>query len=83
MVAPDVKYDAYLYLKEHMDNGEIKTHENHINLTCAEGRFDAGSHYLVKATIFGLTSVDITVTLDQWEDGGNVNIGSDKFEDEP
>ena len=28
-------------------------------------------------------SVDITVTLDQWEDGGNVNIGSDKFEDEP
>lgn len=82
MVAPDIKYDAYLYLKEHMENGEIKTHENHMNITCSEGRFDAGSQYLVKATIFGLTSVDITVNLAEWEEGGSIDIGSDKFEDE-
>ena len=82
MVAPDTRYDAYLYLKQKMPDGEIKTHENHINLTCTEGRFDAGSHYLVSAVIYGLTSVDITVTLDQWKDGGSVNIGSDRFEDE-
>lgn len=83
MVAPDMKYDAYLYLKQKMSTGEVKTHENHINLTCEEGRFTAGSHYLVRANIYGLTSVDITVTLGQWKDGGNVNVGSDKFEDEP
>lgn len=83
MVAPDAKYEAYLYLKEHMENGEIKTHENRISLISEEGYFDAGSHYLVKATIFGLTSIDITVTLDQWIDGGNINIGNDKLEDEP
>lgn len=82
MVAPDVRYDAYLYLKEHMDDGEIKTHENHINLICDEGHFDSGAQYEVKATIFGLTSVNISVNLAKWEEGGSVNIGSDKFEDE-
>lgn len=82
MVAPDIKYDAYLYLKQNMDTGVVKTHENHINLTSSEGRFTAGSQYLVSAVVYGLTSVDISVTMARWQEGGNVNVGSDKFEDE-
>ena len=82
MVAPDTRYDAYLYLKQKMPDGEIKTHENHINLTSSERRFDAGSHYLVSAVIYGLTSVDITVTLSEWQEGGSTSIGSDRFEDD-
>ena len=80
LVAPDVQYDAYLYLKEQKD-GKTITHENKINIVSSEGRFEAGSQYLVKATIYGLTSVDITVTLEKWQDGGSTSIGTDKLED--
>ena len=82
MIAPDITYEAYLYLKQKMKDGEIKTHKNLISLISSEGQFTAGSQYLVQATIYGLTSIDITVTMTDWQHGGSVDVGSDKFEEE-
>lgn len=82
LVAPDIQYDAWLYLKEFKEGGKVMTHANHINLVCSDGRFDEGSRYEVKATIFGLTSVDVTVNLQEWTEAGGIEIGNDKFEDE-
>lgn len=82
LVAPDIQYDAWLYLKEFKEEGKVMTHANHINLVCSDGRFDEGSIYEVKATIFGLTSVDVSVTLQEWTEAGSVNIGNDKLEEE-
>lgn len=78
MVAPDLTYDAYLYLKQNLSTGVVKSHENHIALKSSEGRFSAGSQYVVSAVVYGLTEVEVSVTLTEWEDGGSVDIESDK-----
>ena len=81
MIAPDITYDAFLYLKQKMEDGEVKTHENLISLVSSEGQFTAGSQYLVSATIYGLTSIDISVKTTDWQEGGSIDVGNDKFEE--
>ena len=81
MIAPDITYEASLYLKQQMEDGEVKTHQNLISLVSSEGQFTAGSQYLVSATIYGLTSIDISVKTTDWQEGGSIDVGNDKFEE--
>lgn len=39
--------------------------------------FKAGNSYNVKVMVYGLTKIEVKTTLEEWKDGGNINLDPD------
>ena len=42
------------------------------------GRFDAGNSYKVKFQVYGITTINTTVTVSPWLAGGNASIDTEE-----
>ena len=82
LVAPqDMAYEATLTLKETQADGTVKTATNTIlvKYTPAPGEmmFAAGNQYKVKFMIYGVNDVGVNVTLEEWADGGKLDVDTE------
>lgn len=82
LVAPqDMAYEAILTLKETQADGTVKTATNTIlvKYTPAPGEmmFAAGNQYKVKFVIYGVNDVAANVTLEEWADGGRIDVDTE------
>ena len=76
LVAPDAGYTAYITMVEKMKDGTVVENENEIDILFADG-FVAGSQYNVTLTVLGYMNVYMEVTLEKWDDGGDVTLDPD------
>lgn len=74
MVAPQSDYIAEVAVYED-ESGRVYT--NSIPLKAKEGKFTAGSEYLVTFTIFGVMDVKVDTELIGWIDGGSYEYDSE------
>lgn len=82
LVAPqDMAYEAILTLKETQADGTVKVATNTILVRYSpdpgEIMFAAGNQYKVKFVIYGVNDVAANVTLEEWADGGRIDVDTE------
>ncbi len=82
LVAPqDMAYEAILTLKETQADGTVKVATNTILVRYSpdpgEMMFAAGNQYKVKFVIYGVNDVAANVTLEEWADGGKLDVDTE------
>ena len=72
---------ALVKLREKRADGKVYESENKVNVTYnnsdGANMFAAGNKYKVKFPIYGVSNVSANVKLEEWEEGGNVNVDSE------
>lgn len=82
LVAPqDMAYEAILTIKETQADGTVKVATNTILVRYSpdpgEMMFAAGNQYKVKFVIYGVNDVAANVTLEEWADGGKLDVDTE------
>lgn len=75
LVAPDTRYTAYITISEYID-GKVKEDPNRIDIIFDEG-FVAGSQYNVILSVFGYNNVYAEVSLETWDEVGDIDLDGD------
>ena len=76
LVAPDENYDLVIFLHQNLPTqiGSTSTRTvkyDYKDVIQRVGGFNKGTSYKVQITLWGLTDIQITTTLTNWEDGGD------------
>lgn len=80
LVAPGIQYECRMSITEKGEDGvEHRNDENEVSITVPDGVFNAGSSYKVSVTVYGYMNIHVTVDMNEWKPGGNVNL-DDKYE---
>lgn len=76
LVSPEDEYEAWLTLSETRLDGSVVIENVRTPLTVSytDGGFGAGNQYKVKLTIYGATKVAASVEMEQWRDGGRIEM---------
>lgn len=79
LLAPDTEYELLLYLREHHKSGSISVGEPAIFIFTAPGggQFKPGYQYRIRLAIYGEMEIYMSVTLTEWNNGGEIEIGED------
>lgn len=75
LVAPQDKYEIEVKLQQpdRNDPSNILSYTYVFTMANPSG-FEMGKSYNVKLTIYGLQEIDVTTSLEPWEDGGSITI---------
>lgn len=73
---------AYVTVKETREDGAVlASARNRIALKYTQGSgfgsFDAGNMYRIKLQVFGITTVNTSVTMEPWRSGGNIMVDTE------
>lgn len=77
LIAPDSEYDLILYLSEYLPTGHIHQNKVQQTITPSSGTFEPGYQYRIRFAIYGVTEVKVSVSLTEWNNGGEIEVGED------
>lgn len=77
LVAPDDEYQVIVYLTEQLRNGRFTRYSSVLNVKPGTGTFKSGNQYNLRYAIYGVTEVNVSVSLTEWWDGGSLTVGED------
>lgn len=83
LAAPDSRYEVHLYFKRPTRTGHIDTHEHVFTITVPGGSFSPGMQYTVRIAVYELQSIDPTVSVEEWEYGGDAVFDEDEMWPDP
>lgn len=72
LVAPDNKYKFSIHVKETEPDGTVLRYEHRLDLVSPDGYFGEGNQHVVHLTVYGLEEISISVELQKWQEGGNL-----------
>ena len=79
LVAPDVEYVAYMTMTEKREDGSevITRARTPLTISYSSGQFKAGNQYKVKLTVYGATRVSVSVEMEPWYNGGQIDMDTE------
>ena len=83
LAAPDSRYEVHLYFKRPTRTGHIDTYEHVFTITAPGGSFSPGMQYTVRIAVYELQSIDPTVSVEEWEYGGDAVFDEDEMWPDP
>lgn len=80
LVAPMAEYNAYITMSEVREDGSqvVSRVETPVVIPFEPGMFESGNQYKVSLTIYGATQVNVSVNLEPWRTGGEIDVDLDK-----
>lgn len=80
LVAPDEEYRAYAVMSEVREDGTVVASRarTEVLISFAPEVFEAGNQYKVRLVIYGATQVTLSVEMQKWNEGGDIDMDMDK-----
>ena len=80
LVAPDEEYRAYAVMSEVREDGTVVASRarTEVLISFAPEVFEAGTQYKVRLVIYGATQVTLSVEMQKWNEGGDIDMDMDK-----